>query len=65
VGLKGDLDILISHISKLQDPELLDHVMVLRIQVLQLIHKIRELEKENETIQDLLKNYDTKTLKGR
>jgi uncharacterized protein (UPF0335 family) len=63
MSLKGNLDAITSHIRKSKDPILLDRVMSLQNQIFQLIDRIRELEKEQETIQDLLKKCDGKTKK--
>ena len=61
MSLKGDLDAVTSFIRKSKDPVLLDHAMSLQHQVLQLIERIHELEKEHESIQDLLKKYKKNT----
>jgi hypothetical protein len=61
MSLKGDLDIVLSHARRSNDPILLERTISLRDRIFQLIDNIRELEKEQEALENLLKKYKKKS----
>ena len=63
MSLKGDLDAVLSHARKSKDPVLLDHTKSLQSQIFQLIERLREMEKAQEALEDLLKKYEKKSKK--